>query len=193
MLLGQFGLSHELFGEPLIPVGTVYDPFICRGLDALIYALYIRRVHPRRDAVRVTPGPEGGAHQSTITPSLGIELPEPALLRAGFAREVEWSLLEALRGVARPAARLATYLRLSHRPVDQALAEPVRARLGEDELRRQVLRGGYRLHRVARGDADLPADAPVVQIVAPRARSSPRPSRPSGSSTMRGSPPTSSS
>ena len=57
MWLSQFGLSAELFGEPLIPVGTVYDPFICRGLDALVYGA----VHPvalpaRRDAIGRHPG-----------------------------------------------------------------------------------------------------------------------------------------
>ena len=52
LLLSQFGLTEKLFGEPLVPVGTVYDPFICRGLDALIYALYVRLAFPaRRDAI----------------------------------------------------------------------------------------------------------------------------------------------
>ena len=41
MALGQFGLSYELTGQHLIPIGTVYDPFVCRGLDALIYGLYV--------------------------------------------------------------------------------------------------------------------------------------------------------
>ena len=43
MALGQFGLSYELTGQHLIPIGTVYDPFVCRGLDALIYSLYSGR------------------------------------------------------------------------------------------------------------------------------------------------------
>ncbi|MEM8921773.1 MAG: transketolase, partial [Pseudomonadota bacterium] len=40
LLLGAAGLSHSLFGERLIPIGTVYDPFVARGLDALNYACY---------------------------------------------------------------------------------------------------------------------------------------------------------
>ena len=35
LLLGAAGLSHSLFGERLIPIGTVYDPFVARGLNAL--------------------------------------------------------------------------------------------------------------------------------------------------------------
>ena len=84
MLLGQLGLSHELCGQQLFPIGTVYDPFVCRGLDALIYGLYNQSQDDRGRARRpgITLSPEGGAHQSTITPSLGIELPNLRLLRA---------------------------------------------------------------------------------------------------------------
>ena len=86
MLLGQLGLSYELHRRArCIPIGTVYDPFVCRGLDALIYALYIgRALRLRGHAVRRHARAEGGAHQSTITPSIGIELPGAALLRAGL-------------------------------------------------------------------------------------------------------------
>jgi pyruvate dehydrogenase E1 component len=40
LLLGQLGLSDRMSGQRLIPIGTVYDPFIARGTDALINALY---------------------------------------------------------------------------------------------------------------------------------------------------------
>jgi pyruvate dehydrogenase E1 component len=71
--LSQFGLTAELFGEPLIPLGTVYDPFIARGLDAFIHALYIgSRFILVATPSGVTLAPEGGAHQSSVTPSLGI-------------------------------------------------------------------------------------------------------------------------
>src|SRR5205823_7064317 len=75
-LLGQLGLSHELNGELLLPVGTVYDPFVCRGLDALIYSVYSgsKFVFAGTPA-GVTLSPEGGAHQSAITASIGLELP----------------------------------------------------------------------------------------------------------------------
>src|SRR3546814_14794457 len=75
-MLGAAGLSHSLFGERILPVGTLYDPFINRGLDALNYALY----QDARFMVVATPSgvtlaPEGGAHQSVNTPLVGVGLP----------------------------------------------------------------------------------------------------------------------
>ena len=146
MLLGQLGLGAELFGQQLFPIGTLYDPFICRGLDAFIHGLYsAARMIVVGTPSGVSLSPEGGAHQSTVTPSLGIELPNLVSYELCFARELEWTLLEALRGCADRAAGFSTYLRLSTKPVDQSLLEPVLERLGEAELRRQVLAGGYRL------------------------------------------------
>jgi pyruvate dehydrogenase E1 component len=146
MALGQFGLSYELTGQHLIPVGTVYDPFVCRGLDALIYSLYggARMIFAGTPA-GVSLSPEGGAHQSTITPSIGIELPELVLYEPAFAREVEWLLLEAMRQCCDRAHGRSTYLRLSTKPIDQNLLDEPLARVGEAELRRQVIAGGYRL------------------------------------------------
>ena len=146
MLLSQFGLAAELFGEPLVPVGTVYDPFVCRGLDALIYACYAGA----RFVVVGTPSgvslsPEGGAHQSTITVSIGTELPGLRTYEPAFAREVPVCLLEGVRGCLDRADGFSTYLRLSTRPVDQELLEHALARLGPEEHARQVLAGGYRL------------------------------------------------
>lgn len=163
MLLGTFGLSHELVGEPLIPIGTVYDPFVCRGLDALIYGLYSgAKFIVAGTPSGVTLSPEGGAHQSAVTPSLGIELPNLESFEPAFAQELAWLLLEAIRQCADREHGRATYLRLSTRPIDQSLLAPTLQRLGANELRRQVLAGGYRL--VDRRDfADHP-DAPVVQI-----------------------------
>ena len=73
IMLGSAGLSHELFNERLFPIGTVYDPFIARGLDALNYACY----QDARFIIVGTPSgvslaPEGGAHQSIGTPLTGI-------------------------------------------------------------------------------------------------------------------------
>ena len=73
LMLSALGLSHSLFGERLLPVGTLYDPFICRGLDALNYACY----QDARFIVAGTPSgltlaPEGGAHQSISTPLIGM-------------------------------------------------------------------------------------------------------------------------
>ncbi len=164
MALSQFGLTEELSGQPLIPIGTVYDPFICRGLDALIYGLYVQsKMIFAGTPAGVSLSPEGGAHQSTVTPSLGIELPNLVYFEPSFGREVDWMLLEALRQCCDRESGLSTYLRLSTKPIEQSLMDEPLARLGEDELRRQVLAGGYRLVDRAVDAPDLP-DGDVVQI-----------------------------
>ncbi|MBV9577542.1 MAG: pyruvate dehydrogenase [Chloroflexi bacterium] len=144
MLLGQLGLSHELNGEILLPVGTVYDPFVCRGLDALIYSAYSgsRFVFAGTPA-GVTLSPEGGAHQSAVTASIGLELPNLRLYEPCFARETEWALLEGLRQCLDRANGVSTYLRLSTRSVPQEAFVRAADRVGLDVLREQVLLGGY--------------------------------------------------
>jgi pyruvate dehydrogenase E1 component len=146
MLLGQLGLSHELNGELLLPVGTVYDPFVCRGLDALIYSVYSgsKFVFAGTPA-GVTLSPEGGAHQSAVTASLGLELPNVRAYEPCFARETEWALLEGLRQCLDREHGASTYLRLSTRAIAQEPFDAALARLGETTLRAHVLRGGYRL------------------------------------------------
>jgi pyruvate dehydrogenase E1 component len=167
MWLSQFGLTGELFGERLVPIGSVYDPFIARGLDALIYALYVRsRFILVGTPSGITLAPEGGAHQSTVTPSLGIELPTLRAYEPVFAREVVWTLLEGIRGCLEREDGFATYLRLGTRPIDQALAGPIEARLGLDGWRDAVLAGGYRLLEAASAKDPLPPGSPVVQVVA---------------------------
>jgi pyruvate dehydrogenase E1 component len=164
MALGQFGLTEELSGQPLIPVGTVYDPFICRGLDALIYSLYINsKMIFAGTPAGVSLSPEGGAHQSTVTPSLGIELPNLVSYEPTFGREVDWILLEALRECCDREHGLSTYLRLSTKTIDQSLMDEPLARLGEESLRRQVLAGGYRLVDRTVAAPDL-SDQDVVHI-----------------------------
>ena len=145
-LLGQLGLSHEMNGQLLFPIGTVYDPFVCRGLDALIFGLYSgSRFIFVGTPSGVSLSPEGGAHQSSVTASLGMELPGLDYYEPCFAREVEWALLEGLRQCCNRQGGRSTYLRLSTKPVDQGLMEPALARLGTDALRRLALDGGYRL------------------------------------------------
>ena len=166
MLLSQFGLAAELFGEPLVPIGTVYDPFVCRGLDALIYALYAGA----RFVVVGTPSgvslsPEGGAHQSTITVSIGTELPGLRTYEPAFAREVPVCLLEGVRGCLDRAEGFSTYLRLSTRPVDQALldtAHTARAR----GARTTGARGRLPPARVRRLAPHTVGSGLAVQIVA---------------------------
>ncbi|MFN8444154.1 MAG: 1-deoxy-D-xylulose-5-phosphate synthase N-terminal domain-containing protein [Caldilineaceae bacterium] len=146
LLLGMFGLSAELSGQLLVPIGTLYDPFVCRGLDALIYALYSgAKFIFAGTPSGITLSPEGGAHQSTITPSIGTELPKLRMFEPCFAREVEWALLESIRACFDREHGYATYLRLSTRTIDQRLLEPTLQQLGENALRQQMLAGGYRL------------------------------------------------
>ena len=164
MLLGQLGLSHELNGELLLPVGTVYDPFVCRGLDALIYGVYSESKFVFAGTpAGVTLSPEGGAHQSAITASIGLELPNLTLYEPCFARETEWCLLEGLRQCLDRVGGSSTYLRLSTRAIDQTPFAAVLERLGEEELRRQVLRGGYTL---LAPPVDLDAAPPVTLAAA---------------------------
>jgi pyruvate dehydrogenase E1 component len=165
--LSQFGLTRELFGEALAPIGAVYDPFICRGLDALIYALYVKAQFVLAGTPSgITLAPEGGAHQSTVTPSLGIELPGLRSWEPVFAREVVWCLVEGIRGCLDADDGFASYLRLATRPIDQRLAEPVERRLGLAGWRQAVLDGGYRLIDAGEALDPLPAGAPMIQIVA---------------------------
>jgi pyruvate dehydrogenase E1 component len=145
-------------GATLLPIGTLYDPFVPRGLDALYHALY----SGSRFVVAATPSgitlsPEGGAHQSVITPDIGIAVPGITYFEPAFAREVEWILLDALHAIARGRGESA-YLRLSTRPVDQRLAPPATA-----EYRDAVLRGGYRLID-GRQRPDWSADGNAVHV-----------------------------
>jgi pyruvate dehydrogenase E1 component len=152
--LASFGLAHEHTGELLLPIGTVYDPFVARGLDAIIYGLYSNsRFIWVATPSGVSLAPEGGAHQSSVTASLGIELPNTDLWEPCFALETEWALLEALRQCTDRAHGRSSYLRLSTKPVDQALITPAVERLGMDRLRADALAGGY----VLRSASNAPA------------------------------------
>ncbi len=145
MMLGQLGLAHDHHSEMLLPIGTVYDPFVLRGLDAFIYSVY----SGARFIVVGTPAgvalaPEGGAHQSTITPSVGIELPGVVFFEPAYAASLEWLLMDALRQLSDEEGSSA-YVRLSTRPVDQAPFNDVLQEVGEESLRHDVLAGGFRL------------------------------------------------
>ena len=143
-LLGQLGLTAERHGTTLLPIGTVYDTFIPRGLDALIYGLYCESKFLMVGTPSgVTLAPEGGAHQSTVTPSLGIELPNLVTYEPCFATEVEIVLLNALDRIAR--RETSVYLRLSTMPVDQSPFERLTELTDPDDLANRVLSGCYRL------------------------------------------------
>ncbi|MEA3501483.1 MAG: transketolase C-terminal domain-containing protein, partial [Actinomycetota bacterium] len=166
LLLGQLGLAHEHHGEMLLPIGTVYDPFVLRGLDALIYSLYNNsRFIIAGTPSGVTLAPEGGAHQSSITPSVGLELPGIVAAEPAYGEAVDWLLSNALRRLAEPDGS-SCYLRLSTRPIDQAPFAAAKDRIGADELRDAVLRGGYRLREPRSGEPlIIAASGPVMPEV----------------------------
>lgn len=175
LLLGQLGLSWDLSDQPLIPLGTVYDPFVLRGLDALIYGAYSgSRFIVAGTPSGVTLAPEGGAHQSTVTASVGLALPGITMIEPAYGVALDWLLRDAVartagsitpaQPTAGPSEDGAFYFRLTTRPLDQRPFEAARARLGDTVLRRAVLAGGYRL--VDASDHGLATDAPRVHIAA---------------------------
>ncbi len=161
-MLGQLGLAHEHHGEMLLPIGTVYDPFVCRGLDSLVYGAY----NASRFVVVGTPSgvtlaPEGGAHQSGITASIGIELPGVSFAEPAYARGLDWLLCDGLDRIGAPDGD-SLYLRLTTRPIDQGPFQAALERLGEQTLRAGVLAGGYLL---LEAPAHLGPEAPLVRLV----------------------------
>ncbi len=137
-LLGELGATWSRDGQPLLPVGTIYDPFVTRAHEPWSFGIYAGGQSILVGTPSgVTLGPEGGAHQSVITPSIGIEQPGCVSWEPAFGQDFEWCFLHALSRLGRSDGT-ASYFRLSTRPVDQALA-------GEatEERRRDVLAGGY--------------------------------------------------
>jgi len=146
LLLGQLGLSWDFQGERLLPIGTLYDPFVMRALEGIVYSTY----SGSRFVLAGTPSGlslsrEGGAHQSLNTPGIGIETPGLTYAEPCFARELEWLLLDGLARLQEPDGE-ALYLRLSTKPVDQQPFAALVARVGEERLRADVVAGGFRLH-----------------------------------------------
>jgi pyruvate dehydrogenase E1 component len=150
-LLAELGLTGARDGEPLLPIGTLYDPFVNRALEPWSFGLYAgARSILVGTPSGVTLAPEGGAHQSIITPSVGLEQPRCTAWEPAFGQDLEWALLHALAELARPDGQSA-YFRLTTRPVDQSLAA---LPSGEDAVgrrREHALAGGYVL-RAAEAD-----------------------------------------
>ncbi|TBW41412.1 transketolase [Siculibacillus lacustris] len=151
LLLGAAGLAHSLWGERLLPIGTVYDPFICRGLDALNYACY----QSARFLLIGTPSgvalaPEGGAHQSISTPLIGMAQDGLASFEPAYLDELsvlmDWAFDYLQRdGDGDPDERTwlrdetggSVYLRLSTRPLEQP------ARRSDPAFRQGVVDGAH--------------------------------------------------
>ena len=152
LLLGQLGLTWDHQRERLFPVGTLYDPFVMRALEGIVYSTY----SGSRFVLAGTPSGislsrEGGAHQSLSTPGIGIETPGLTYAEPCFGRELEWLLLDGLERLQRPDGE-ALYLRLSTTPVDQAPFAAAVGRRGAEELRADVVAGGFRLREAGAGD-----------------------------------------
>ena len=164
MMLGQLGLSFEANGEMLFPIGTLYDPFVRRGLDAFVYSVY----SGARFIVVGTPSglslaPEGGAHQSMITPSIGTEIPDLDFYEPCFGQELEWIMLAALEQI-RNRSR-SSYLRLTSKRVDQGLLKVPDEPGARERMRQQVLNGAYLLIDRSRNRGFKPGTN-VVHILA---------------------------
>jgi pyruvate dehydrogenase E1 component len=159
ILLSALGLSHSIHGERLFPIGTLYDPFIARGLDALNYACY----QEARFILVATPSGitlagEGGAHQSIGTPLIGMAQDGLAAFEPAYVDELAavlaWSFDYIQKGGqggggTEPSERNwlrdetggSVYLRLSTRPVEQI------KRTIDPDLRHAIIDGAYWMRR----------------------------------------------
>lgn len=157
-LLSELGATWSRWGERLIPIATLYDPFISRALEPWSYGIYAGG----QSIIVGTPSgvtlaSEGGAHQSITTPSIGLEQPGCVAWEPAFAQDLEWCLLEAMSKVGIPGGTSA-YFRLSTRPVDPALAALPTEPILLERRRRQAISGGYRI-------TDNPPGAEQVTLV----------------------------
>jgi pyruvate dehydrogenase E1 component len=148
--MSEFGATWSRWAAPLIPIGVLYDPFVGRALEPWSFGCYAGG----QSILVGTPSgvslaPEGGAHQSITTPSIGLEQPECLSYEPAFAIDAQWALLAAMAQIGRPGGKSA-YLRLSTRPVDQALAQVPEDPAGRERRRRHVVAGGYALRRAGK-------------------------------------------
>ncbi|MEU0312908.1 transketolase C-terminal domain-containing protein [Nocardioides sp. NPDC006273] len=156
-LLGELGATWSRWGQRLIPIAFMYDPFVSRALEPWSYGIYAGGQSILVGTPSgVTLAPEGGAHQSITTPSIGLEQPGCVAWEPAFHSDLEWTFLHAMDQVGREDGT-SSYFRLSTRPIDPALA-----RVPEDphlleRRRRQSVAGGYRLseHDPATDDVTL--------------------------------------
>jgi pyruvate dehydrogenase E1 component len=150
ILLSALGLSHSINGERLLPIGTLYDPFIARGLDALNYACY----QDARFMVVATPSGitlagEGGAHQSISEPLIGLAQDGLASFEPAYVDELAVIMAWAFAYIQKSGGEISernwlrdetggsVYLRLSTRPIEQIQREMT------PDLRQQIVDGAY--------------------------------------------------
>ena len=179
IMLSALGLSHSINGERLLPVGTLYDPFIARGLDALNYGCYQdARFIAVATPSGITLAGEGGAHQSIAEPLIGLAQDGLASFEPAFVDELAAIMAWAFAYIQKDGKETgadqdwlreetggSVYLRLSTRPVEQIQREMT------PELRQGIVDGAYWLRKPG------PNAQVIVAYWAPSRR---RRSRPSG-------------
>jgi pyruvate dehydrogenase E1 component len=156
-LLGELGATWSRDRQPLLPIGTMYDPFVNRALEPWSFGIYAGGQSILVGTPSgVTLAPEGGAHQSIITPSVGLEQPGCVAWEPAFAQDLEWTLLHALSLLGRPGGS-SSYFRLTTRPLEQELARVPEDPAARERRRQQALEGGYILRA-----ADEPPQVTLV-------------------------------
>ena len=144
LLLAALGLSGPLFGTKLMPIGTVYDPFVARGLDALNYACYQdARFLLIGTPSGVTLGPEGGAHQSINPPLIGMGQPGLTYFEPAYADELAIIMRWAFAHIDADDGGSA-YLRLTTRVIPQPVRE-------DNSWQHDAVNGGYWIRPPAKG------------------------------------------
>lgn len=146
-LVSELGATWSRWGSSIVPIGVLYDPFLERALEPWSFGIYAGGQSILVGTPSgVTLAPEGGAHQSIKTPSIGLEQPGCISYEPAFAQDAEWLLLSAIGRVGRPGGS-SFYFRLSTRPIRQDLAGLPDDPDLREQRRRHTVAGGYRLRR----------------------------------------------
>jgi pyruvate dehydrogenase E1 component len=161
-LIGELGATWSRWGQPLLPIGVLYDPFVERALEPWSYGIYAGGQSILVGTPSgVTLAAEGGAHQSIKTPSIGLEQPGCVSYEPAFAVELEWVLLDCLARLGQPGGT-SSYLRLSTRPVEQKLAAIPTDPAARERRRRHVVAGAYTLRSCAEPAVTIAAVGAMV-------------------------------
>ncbi|MEU0119121.1 pyruvate dehydrogenase [Streptomyces bobili] len=148
-VIGELGATWSRWGQPLLPIGVLYDPFVERALEPWSFGIYAGGQSILVGTPSgVTLAPEGGAHQSIKTPSIGLEQPGCVSYEPAFVVDTEWTLLASMAQLGKPGGASA-YLRLSTRSIDQSLAAVPEDSAARERRRRQVVAGAYVLRPTA--------------------------------------------
>lgn len=154
-LLSELGTTWSRWGQRLIPIATIYDPFVSRALEPWSYGIYAGGQSILVGTPSgVTLAPEGGAHQSITTPSIGLEQPGCVAWEPAFATDLEWTFLHAASQIGIEGGTSA-YFRLSTRPIEPDLANVPDNPFLLERRRRQAIAGGYRLTSHPASDDDV--------------------------------------